>query len=152
MRASGLGVWVLALGIACGTPAPAALGETVKGKCQLVDPRLSKQKLPEVALGKDLKFRMKLLASVYAGAKTVRALGEAENVGGGPRHYLLCLAFFDKDGNLVASLRDRAEVRAGDKRILDIHESVPVEAIAKVASYQVTAYESTEEVGKFEKE
>jgi hypothetical protein len=129
-----------------------ALGETKRGDVKLQESEFGPPKgAPVVELGKTLKMSVSMYIGEFFGSKVIHCQPRLKNTGDKPMHGSVHVAFFDKDGNLVGA---SSQTTMGDDGIKPGEETqlgslmiqLPPDALAKVATYQVTFYESEKKI------
>jgi hypothetical protein len=103
----------------------------------------------KVTAGEGIKFESDFYRFEFGGKVSLAASGNLKNTTDKKLHGALYIAFFDKDKNLVASgSRTSITLNPGMQLLAANVLELPAEQIDRIASYQITIFESDKELGK----
>jgi hypothetical protein len=126
----------------CGPARLAA--ETWSGTADFSDAKKPPIKL---TVGGGVKFETNFHRFEFGGKTSLAANGTLKNTSGKKLHVALYVAFFDKDKNLIGCGNRLTILDAGKDLVAGNVIEMPAEQMEKIASYQITIYESEKEIG-----
>lgn len=129
--------------------------ETKTGSIRLQEATLAEAgtKVPKIEVGARVKAVCRyFIISDFFGRKVVSVQAQITNTAARELYYGYYVAFFDKDGELVAASSfaggQICKLGPGKKTTVGNIIELPVDQMGRISSYQVTVLESDKEFGK----
>ena len=128
-------------------------GQTKAGPIRLqIAGSVDRDKITEIKLGEKIEVVAKLRAGEFLDATAAFGNADVRNTTDQPMHYAYYVAFFDKEGQLVASQAQSSGRKSGldpgkKTQLASCIMPLPSSDIERIASYQVRFIESAQPVG-----
>jgi len=118
--------------------------ETKSGEVTFTDDK----KHVKLTVGEGVKFASDFYRFTFSDKTALAANGILKNTSGKKLYGALYIGFFDKDKNLVGCATRIFFLDPGKDLPTNYVIELPTEQLEKIASYQITLYESEKELGK----
>ncbi len=138
----------LLIGIACLLLAGSAATANAESKSGPIQFTAGGNESVHVAMGAKLKLDATLKLIDVGGAKAISVKGQVKNTAKEKLHYAYFVAFMDKDKNLIGCHHFVLFVDGGKQGPVGTFIQLPLDEIARIASYSVAFYESARPIGQ----